>query len=46
MILQLEIFHKSVKGRLNDRFCPKKLPRDVSPRPLPTPPPPPLLEKR
>ena len=35
MILQLEIFHKSGKERLSYRFCPKKRPRDVSPRPLP-----------
>ena len=34
MILQLEIFHKSGKGRLSYRFCPKKRPRDVSQRPL------------
>ena len=35
MILQLEIFHKSGKGRLSYRFCPKKRPRDVSPGLLP-----------
>ena len=38
MILQLEIFHKSGKGRFSYRFCPEKRPRDVSPRPLPPPP--------
>ena len=37
MILQLEIFHKSGKGRLSYQFYPKKRPRDVSLRPLPPP---------